>query len=51
MYIFSKSPIKESSFSGRIIKADGTIVELGEIAYYHRNPLKVIWWKIKQLLK
>ena len=51
MNIFSKSPVKESSFSGVIIKADGTRIDLGEIAYYHKNPLKVVLWKIKKVLK
>lgn len=25
---------------GRILKADGTVVELGTLAYHHRNPVK-----------
>lgn len=27
----------------RIIRADGTIEELGTVAYWHRNPLMRLW--------
>lgn len=30
------------------ILADGTKVPLGTVAYYHRNPLRRLWWRVKQ---
>ncbi len=39
--------VQWADFGGYIKKADGTIIEMGEIAYYHKNPLKVLWWRIK----
>lgn len=39
------------TLSARIRKADGTIVELGEIAHYDRNPVKNVLWKVKKWLQ
>ena len=41
---------KELQLEARIIKADGTIVELGIIDYWHKNPIKRIIWRIKKWL-
>lgn len=40
--------IKSVIFEGRIVRADGTVEELGQISYWHRNPLKRLSYKIKQ---
>lgn len=42
---------KMASIDAVIIRADGTRVNLGTIAYYHKNPLKRLWWKIKRFIK
>lgn len=43
-----KVPVKtkEASISAVIIRADGTVENLGVIAYYHRNPLKRWLWRL-----
>lgn len=38
--------VREASFSAVVIRADGTREDLGEIAYWHRNPLRRIWWRL-----
>jgi hypothetical protein len=41
---------KELQLSARIVRADGTIVELGTIDYWHKNPFKRLNWRIKSWL-
>lgn len=50
MNVLTSSPLKEASFSAVIIRADGTREELGEIAYYNKNPLKRFAWYIKKFI-
>jgi hypothetical protein len=40
----------EVSVCARVIRADGTIEDLGAVAYWHRNPIKRAAWRIKRLL-
>jgi hypothetical protein len=42
--------VKEAELSARIVRADGTVVELGTIDYWSSNPIKRIIWRIKQWL-
>lgn len=37
---------REVTVRGRVIRADGTVEELGVLAYYHRNPLRRLWWRL-----
>lgn len=50
MNVLTSSPLKEASFSAVIIRADGTREELGEIAYYNKNPFKRLAWYIKKFI-
>ena len=43
--------VKQMELSARIIRADGTVEELGVINYWHRNPIKRFIWRIKQWLQ
>lgn len=43
--------IDEAKLSAVIIRADGSKEDLGEIAYFSKNPIKRIMWKIKKLFK
>lgn len=43
--------LKQRSVTAIITRADGTVVDLGEIAYWHRNPLKRLWWKVRHPLR
>lgn len=38
------------SVSAVVIRADGRREELGELAYWHRNPLRRVLWALKQRL-
>ena len=45
---FSKP--KEASISARIIRANGTIEDVGVVSYWHRNPFKLYFWRLRQWL-
>lgn len=34
-----------------VTRADGTVEELGSIAYWHRNPLRRLKWRIANRVK
>ena len=44
------SDCESAELSMVIIRADGSREDLGVVSYYHKNPFKMIWWKIKRLL-
>lgn len=49
--IIARSDIEEAELSAVIIRAEGTIEEVGVIAYYHRNPLRRLLWWLRQRLR
>ena len=51
MDINAVSSIKSVQLTGRIVKADGTVVELGQLATWHRNPVVNAWRRLKHFLK
>lgn len=48
--ITTQSKVKEMSVSAVIIRANGTVEDLGAIQYWHSNPLKRLFWRIKTWL-
>jgi hypothetical protein len=46
----AKGFLKSSEIQAVIIRADGSREDLGTIAYWHRNPLKRIWFYFKKFL-
>ena len=46
----ANSKVKQMELSARIVRADGTIEELGTIQYWHKNPIKRLIWRIKRWL-
>jgi len=44
------SKVKEMVLSAQVIRADGTVENLGTIQYWHSNPIKRIIWRIKTWL-
>jgi hypothetical protein len=46
-----RADVKEASIQATVIRADGTVEELGVVSYYHKNPLKRAMWALKQKLK
>ncbi|HEY9273636.1 hypothetical protein [Achromobacter sp.] len=51
MSYFAASPVRETTVEARVIRADGTVEELGTIAYWHRSWFKRAAWRIKQLAR
>ena len=49
--LLGTSNVKEIVFSVKVFKADGTVSDLGVVQYYHRNPLKQLYWRIKKWLQ
>jgi hypothetical protein len=49
--IIANNEAKELELVATVTRADGSIEELGTIAYWNKNPLKLLWWKIKQFFK
>ena len=37
---------KEVSLSAVIIRADGSVENLGVISYWHKNPLRRLAWRV-----
>lgn len=44
------SNAKEAQISVTIIRANGTVENLGVVSYWHKNPFKRIFWSIKKWL-
>lgn len=42
---------KEASIEITVIRADGTVENLGVVSYWHRNPLKRWLWNIKKFFR
>jgi hypothetical protein len=42
---------KEAHITATITRADGEVVELGVIDYWHKNPIKRFIWRFKKLLE
>jgi hypothetical protein len=45
------SKLKSYEVAAVIIRADGSRVELGTIAYHHRNPLRRVAFRAKQIIQ
>lgn len=43
--------VSEASIEATVIRADGRIEHLGTIAFYSRNPLKRLAWRIGRWLR
>ena len=51
MDVGTKSQVKSAEISAKIIRADGSVEELGSISYWHANPFKRAAYKIRKLFK
>ena len=36
----------KATIEATIVRADGRVEKLGTIAYWHRNPLKRLWFRL-----
>lgn len=41
--------IKSASVEAKVIRADGTVEDLGTISYWHQNPLKRLAWRLSRV--
>lgn len=48
--ILAHSKVKEAQIQAVVIRADGTREDLGTISYYHKNPLRRWFWRLKDML-
>ena len=39
---------KERTLSITVLRADGTVEELGVVSYWHRNPLRRLQWRMRR---
>lgn len=44
----AEAGVKAASVEATIIRADGTVEHLGRVAYYHRNPLRRLLWRLSK---
>jgi hypothetical protein len=49
--IFSRHPVESVSIAGVLTKADGRVVDLGTLSYWHRNPLRRVAWHLRQKVR
>lgn len=49
--LIARGEVKKSSLTAVITRADGTVENLGVIAYYHRNPLMRAAWAVWQFIR
>ena len=42
---------QETIITATIIRADGTVEDLGVVNYWHKNPLRRLAWRISKFLK
>jgi len=50
MNFATRQPVS-MALSAVVIRKDGTREDLGQIAYWHRNPLKRFWWALTQRIQ
>jgi hypothetical protein len=49
--ITASSNVKEAQIRAVVIRADGTREDLGTISYFHKNPLRRWFWRLKEMLR
>jgi hypothetical protein len=43
----ANAQIKEASIAAVVVRADGSQEDLGVISYWHKNPLRRMWWWLR----
>jgi len=49
--IKARGEVRSAQIDVVVIRADGTREDLGTVSYYHRNPLRRLWWRLGRLLR
>lgn len=47
--IFASNKVARFSIEATVTRANGTVEHLGTISYWHKNPLKRLWFRIRSL--
>lgn len=47
---FDAKSVTESSVAIKVIRADGSVEDLGVVSYWHRNPFRRLLFRVKQWL-
>lgn len=47
--LITRAKAREARITAVVTRADGRVENLGTISYWHRNPLKRLWWKFKTM--
>jgi hypothetical protein len=42
----AKQEMRQASIEAVVIRADGSQEDLGVISFWHRNPLRRLWWRV-----
>jgi hypothetical protein len=42
-----KTRVEQASISAIVIRKDGTKDDLGTISFWHRNPFRRFWWRLR----
>jgi hypothetical protein len=40
------SQLKEASIEAVVIRADGSVEDLGVVSYWSTNPFRRLWWRL-----
>ena len=41
-----RTRIQEASISAVVIRTDGSKEDLGVVSYWHKNPVRRLWWRL-----
>ena len=51
MNIAANQSVSHMELRATVIRADGTVEDLGTIAYWHKNPFMRLWFKAKKFFR
>jgi len=43
----AKGGLREASIEAVVVRADGSREDLGVVSYWHKNPLRRLWWRLR----
>jgi hypothetical protein len=47
----ARNTVKWAEIEAVVIRADGTVERLGTVAYFHRNPVRRLLWRLRKLFR
>lgn len=46
--LVAEDKVTQAAIGARVVRADGSVEDLGTVAYYHRNPLRRAWFRLQK---